>query len=98
MSQADSVKRINTGGPGAGEPDARFLSGLPDEQLLEIVQRQTFRFFWEGAHPDCGLARDRIPVGAPDREDLVGDPDAVGEGDIDAHGRKIRYRQAAILP
>jgi len=52
-------------------PDARALSALPDDELLEAVQRQTFRFFWEGAHPDCGLARDRIPVGPPDREDLV---------------------------
>lgn len=52
-------------------PDARALSALPDDQLLEAVQRQTFRFFWEGAHPDCGLTRDRIPVGPPDREDLV---------------------------
>ncbi|HEU4901246.1 MAG TPA: hypothetical protein VFT06_00605, partial [Flavisolibacter sp.] len=25
--------------------------GLSDEQLLETVQRQTFRFFWHGAHP-----------------------------------------------
>jgi hypothetical protein len=52
-------------------PDPRALSALPDEELLEAVQRQTFRFFWEGAHPDCGLARDRIPAGARDREDLV---------------------------
>ena len=35
------------------------LAALPDEQLLEAVQRQTFRFFWEGAHPQSGLARDR---------------------------------------
>ena len=59
MSKADSL------------PDARGLSALPDDELLEAVQRQTFRFFWEGAHPDCGLARDRIPVGPADREDLV---------------------------
>jgi hypothetical protein len=32
------------------------LAALPDEQLLEAVQRQTFRFFWEGAHPVSGLA------------------------------------------
>jgi hypothetical protein len=51
------------------EPSA--LAALPDEELLEAVQRQTFRFFWEGAQPDSGLARDRIPVAAPDREDLV---------------------------
>ena len=35
------------------------LAGLPDEDLLEQVQRQTFRFFWEGAHPLSGLTLDR---------------------------------------
>jgi len=33
--------------------------GLSDEELLDLVQRQTFRYFWEGAHPVSGLARDR---------------------------------------
>ena len=32
---------------------------LSDEQLLDLLQRQTFRYFWEGAHPDSGLAFDR---------------------------------------
>ncbi|MFY9970418.1 MAG: glucoamylase family protein [Roseiarcus sp.] len=32
---------------------------LSDEALLDIVQRQAFRYFWEGAHPGSGLARDR---------------------------------------
>ena len=32
-------------------------------ELLEIVQRQTFRYFWEGAHPDSGLAFDRRTSG-----------------------------------
>src|SRR5271155_1320416 len=47
------------------------LAGLPDEQLLEAVQRQTFRFFWEGAHPVSGLARDRCKTGAVPEDDLV---------------------------
>src|SRR5262245_1702810 len=47
---------------------------LGDEELLELVQRQTFRFFWEGAHPVSGLARDRTKTtGAPDPADeLIG--------------------------
>jgi hypothetical protein len=32
---------------------------LADEELLELVQRQSFRYFWEGAHPVSGLALDR---------------------------------------
>ena len=38
---------------------AAALADLPDEALIEAVQRQTFRFFWEGAHPESGLAPDR---------------------------------------
>src|SRR5579862_6488733 len=55
----------------SGVVEARALLALTDEGLLEAVQRQTFRFFWEGAHPVSGLARDRIPVGSPEREELV---------------------------
>lgn len=33
--------------------------GLTDEQLMETVQKQTFRFFWHGAHPHSGLALER---------------------------------------
>ena len=51
--------------------DPRALAALPDDELLDAVQRRTFRFFWEGAQPNSGLARDRIPVGPPDREDLI---------------------------
>ena len=32
---------------------------LSDDALLDLVQRQTFRFFWDGAHPVSGLALDR---------------------------------------
>lgn len=31
-----------------------------DEELLEMVQYYTFRYFWEGAEPNSGLARERI--------------------------------------
>jgi len=42
-------------------PDASpaALAALPDEALLEELQKQTFRFFWDGAEPASGLARDR---------------------------------------
>jgi hypothetical protein len=33
--------------------------GLGDEALLDLVQRQTFRYFWDFAHPTSGLARER---------------------------------------
>lgn len=36
-----------------------IIQGLSDDELLETVQRQTFRFFWEFGHPVSGLARER---------------------------------------
>jgi len=39
--------------------DPSKIAALTDDALLEIVQRQTFRYFWEGAHPVSGLAFDR---------------------------------------
>ncbi len=32
---------------------------LTNEQLLELVQKQTFRYFWDFAHPVSGLSRER---------------------------------------
>ena len=33
---------------------------LTDEALLDTVQRRTFNYFWDGAEPNSGLARERI--------------------------------------
>lgn len=38
------------------------IADLGDEALLDLVQRQTLRYFWEFAHPACGLARERSNV------------------------------------
>jgi hypothetical protein len=32
---------------------------ITDEQLLDLVQKQTFRYFWDFAHPVSGMARER---------------------------------------
>ena len=47
----------------AAARDPAKLAALPDDALLDIVQRQTFRYFWEGAHPVSGLALDRRTSG-----------------------------------
>jgi hypothetical protein len=47
------------------------LARLPDDALLEAVQRQTFDFFWDGAHPVSGLAADRRTTLAQPIDDLV---------------------------
>jgi hypothetical protein len=41
---------------------AAHPSGLSDTALLELVQRQTFKYFWDFAHPVSGLARERSNV------------------------------------
>lgn len=53
------------------------LANLPDDALLELVQRQHFRYFWEGAHPDSGLAFDRRTSGTRAR-DAVNEPITIG--------------------
>ncbi|OGX82636.1 beta-glucosidase [Hymenobacter lapidarius] len=35
---------------------------LTDDQLLDLVQRQTFRYFWDFGHPVSGMARERSNV------------------------------------
>lgn len=42
-----------------------------DDDLLDLVQRQTFRFFWEGAHTLSGLARDRQKTSGDPINDLA---------------------------
>lgn len=36
--------------------------GLNDEQLLEEIQKVTFRYFWDFADPNSGLARERSNI------------------------------------
>lgn len=32
---------------------------IPDDDLLTLIQQQTFRYFWDFGHPSCGMARER---------------------------------------
>jgi hypothetical protein len=50
---------------------AAALAALPDEELLELIQRQTFKFFWDGSHPVSGLAPDRCTLRANAIDDKV---------------------------
>jgi hypothetical protein len=38
---------------------SEIQKGLSDSALLDLVQKQTFRYFWDFAHPVSGLARER---------------------------------------
>ena len=48
------------------------VSGLSDEALLDLVQRQTLGYFWDFAHPQSGMARERSnPVAGYDYLETV---------------------------
>lgn len=36
-----------------------IIGDLSDSALLDVVQKQTFRYFWDFAHPVSGMARER---------------------------------------
>jgi len=40
-------------------PSKQGKENLSDSALVEMVQKQTFKYFWEFAHPVSGLARER---------------------------------------
>src|SRR5437868_2070295 len=46
----------------ASIPVVGIVKNLSDSALLDIVQRQTFRYFWDFAHPVSGMARERSNV------------------------------------
>lgn len=46
----------------AYDPSPKFPS-ISDEELMDLVQRQTFSYFWDYAHPVSGLARERLNSG-----------------------------------
>ena len=55
---------------------------LADDELLDAVQRQTARYFWEGGHPVSGLARDRLKTAGDRPNDLI----AIGGSGFGDHG------------
>lgn len=46
----------------AADTTATDVKQLSDEELLTKVQEQTFQYFWDGAEPNSGLARERIHI------------------------------------
>jgi len=62
INAQSTLESLSTGLYGDG-PDSiapvGIIKNLTDDQLLEVVQKQTFRFFWHGAHPVSGMALER---------------------------------------
>lgn len=44
------------------DPSPKF-DEIPDEELMTLIQEKTFRYFWDYAHPESGLARERLGSG-----------------------------------
>jgi len=46
--------------------EEEVVERLSDEELLDLVQKQTFDYFWLGAEPNSGMARERIHLDEPE--------------------------------
>ncbi|RUA29393.1 MAG: beta-glucosidase, partial [Bacteroidetes bacterium] len=46
--------------PKKQEEQNEKLANIDEDSLLNLVQYQTFQYFWEGAEPNSGLARERF--------------------------------------
>lgn len=46
----------------AGPPSGEEGPVLSDQQILDSIQFYTFQYFWEGAEPNSGMARERFHV------------------------------------
>jgi hypothetical protein len=57
-----SSKQVLAQGKDIAFDPSKRPKNLTDEQLLDITQRQTIRYFWDFAHPVSGLARERSNV------------------------------------
>ncbi|CAM3456114.1 glucoamylase family protein [Pontibacter korlensis] len=55
---------------------------LSDDELLTLVQERTFQYFWDGAEPNSGLARERIHMDGvyPENDQNVVTTGATGFG------------------
>lgn len=49
--------------PSASRPDdADSSAEISDDSLMTLVQERTFQYFWDGAEPNSGMARERYHV------------------------------------
>lgn len=71
LKAATTLKSINGGSLGTTAnlnfstriDSARKFPAITDEALLTKIQEQTFKYFWDFAHPTSGLARERNTSG-----------------------------------
>jgi hypothetical protein len=62
-NNSTSVRQLPTANPAFAKASAgRSRQSLSDSALLDLVQKQTFKYFWDFADPVSGLARERSNV------------------------------------
>ncbi|WP_462319575.1 glucoamylase family protein, partial [Marinilabilia sp.] len=54
------ISACNTGQKKSGGTSNEETAQISDDSLLTLVQYRTFQYFWEGAEPNSGLARERL--------------------------------------
>jgi hypothetical protein len=60
LTRSYQVSALNPAGESAPSTSATAVTQpMSDSALLDMVQRYSFRFFWDYAHPISGMARDR---------------------------------------
>lgn len=47
----------------ASDVVSALYNGLTDDELLDTIQQTTLHYFWEDAHPNCGMAREGMDMG-----------------------------------
>ena len=55
------AQKTKVSGTAVFNPASRPLN-LSDSALLDVVQKKTFRYFWDFAHPVSGMARERSNI------------------------------------
>lgn len=63
LSLKYKVEAIDSGNQASEIGEAKVQTrDFSEEELLDMVQYYTFRYFWEGAEPNSGLARERVHI------------------------------------
>ena len=62
VSALNSFGQKQKASPAGIKPEIKIQKNLTDDQLLDLVQKQTFRYFWDFGHPLSGMARERSNV------------------------------------
>ncbi len=62
LASCRSTTHTNTAPANPQRDSAGIKNDLSDSALFNLVQHQTFQYFWEGAEPTSGLARERFHV------------------------------------